>query len=88
MAPKGSGTAGTSSSGLHYNLFRYYDPDSGRFTQQDPIGLMGGFNLYAYAPNEFSWIDPHGLRKCMGRGQSDPHKGVKDASAYLENSPH
>ncbi|KJN13026.1 hypothetical protein SS37_25100 [Enterobacter sichuanensis] len=28
--------------GLHYNLFRYYDPDCGRFTQQDPIGLAGG----------------------------------------------
>ncbi|UUC95990.1 RHS repeat-associated core domain-containing protein [Comamonas sp. C11] len=28
--------------GLHYNLFRYYDPDIGRFTQQDPIGLAGG----------------------------------------------
>ncbi|HCQ7773721.1 TPA: hypothetical protein OL852_004754, partial [Enterobacter kobei] len=26
-------------SGLHYNLFRYYDPDCGKFTQQDPIGL-------------------------------------------------
>ncbi|KYO05897.1 hypothetical protein BJP35_4259 [Enterobacter sp. J49] len=32
--------------GLHYNLFRYYDPDCGRFTQQDPIGLAGGINLY------------------------------------------
>ncbi|BCT14707.1 hypothetical protein R1TS_27350 [Enterobacter cloacae] len=28
--------------GLHYNLFRYYDPDCGRFTQHDPIGLAGG----------------------------------------------
>ncbi len=28
--------------GLHYNLFRYYDPDSARFTRQDPIGLAGG----------------------------------------------
>ncbi len=37
--------------GLHYNLFRYYDPDSGRFTQHDPIGLAGGINLYRYAPN-------------------------------------
>ncbi|WP_102781224.1 RHS repeat-associated core domain-containing protein, partial [Providencia stuartii] len=36
--------------GLHYNTFRYYDPDIGRFTQQDPIGLAGGLNLYQYAP--------------------------------------
>jgi hypothetical protein len=40
--------------------FRYYDPDIGRFTQPDPIGLLGGFNLYQYAPNELTWIDPWG----------------------------
>ncbi|WP_422047231.1 RHS repeat-associated core domain-containing protein [Rosenbergiella epipactidis] len=52
-------------SGLHYNLFRYYDPDSGRFTQLDPIGLAGGLNLYQYAPNALGWVDPLGLsRKC------------------------
>jgi len=50
--------------GLHYNLFRYYDPDSGRFTQQDPIGLAGGINLYQYAPNALGWVDPWGLMKC------------------------
>ncbi|WP_370470001.1 RHS repeat-associated core domain-containing protein [Snodgrassella alvi] len=47
--------------GLHYNTFRYYDPDIGRFTQPDPIGLLGGFNLYQYAPNSLMWIDPWGL---------------------------
>ncbi|MCA8341231.1 RHS domain-containing protein [Burkholderia cepacia] len=47
--------------GLHYNTFRYYDPDVGRFINQDPIGLMGGPNLYRYAPNPVSWIDPWGL---------------------------
>ncbi|WP_143421274.1 RHS repeat-associated core domain-containing protein [Gilliamella apicola] len=47
--------------GLHYNTFRYYDPDIGRFTQPDPIGLLGGLNLYQYAPNGFTWIDPLGL---------------------------
>ena len=36
--------------GLHYSLFRYYDPDCGRFTQQDPIGLAGD-KPYQYAPN-------------------------------------
>ncbi|WP_114921716.1 RHS repeat-associated core domain-containing protein [Neisseria elongata] len=47
--------------GLHYNFFRYYDPDIGRFTQQDPIKLLGGESLYAYAPNVQKWIDFSGL---------------------------
>lgn len=45
---------------LHYNTFRYYDPQIGRFTTQDPIGLEGGFNLYTYALNPIVWIDPWG----------------------------
>jgi len=49
--------------GLHYNRFRYYDPDVGRFIHQDPIGLLGGINLYQYAPNPMAWIDPLGLAK-------------------------
>ena len=28
--------------GLHYNLMRYYEPEAGRFVNQDPIGLLGG----------------------------------------------
>lgn len=48
-------------SGLHYNMFRFYDPDIGRFTQPDPIGLQGGINLYRYAPNPIEWFDPFGL---------------------------
>jgi len=50
--------------GLHYNLFRYYDPQVGRFIVQDPIGLNGGWNLYQYAPNPLGWIDPLGLNNC------------------------
>lgn len=58
-----------SESGLHYNHFRYYDPQTGRFISQDPIGLLGGINHYQYAPNHINWIDPLGLsckEECSG----------------------
>ncbi|WP_279508562.1 RHS repeat-associated core domain-containing protein, partial [Hahella sp. CR1] len=47
--------------GFHYNRHRYYDPQSGRFINQDPIGLLGGANAYQYAPNPVGWVDPFGL---------------------------
>ncbi|MDP9939108.1 RHS repeat-associated protein [Pseudomonas sp. 3400] len=46
--------------GLHYNTFRFYDPDIGRFISPDPIGLAGGINLFQYAPEPFGWVDPWG----------------------------
>ncbi|MDU4085588.1 MAG: RHS repeat-associated core domain-containing protein, partial [Enterobacter asburiae] len=80
--------------GLHYNLFRYYDPDCGRFTQQDPIGLAGGINLYQYAPNALGWVDPWGLSRCKApngykTGDVDPHgnlsPGVNRASGHTNS---
>ena len=49
--------------GLHYNRFRYYDSDVGMFVSRDPIGLMGGNNVFQYAPNPIGWFDPWGLAK-------------------------
>ncbi|WCM94291.1 RHS domain-containing protein [Acidovorax sp. NCPPB 2350] len=46
--------------GLHYNRFRYYDPVTGRFVHQDPIGLRGGINLFEYGPTPLEWFDPLG----------------------------
>uniref|UniRef100_UPI0015E084FC RHS repeat domain-containing protein n=1 Tax=Pseudomonas plecoglossicida TaxID=70775 RepID=UPI0015E084FC len=54
--------------GLHYNTFRYFDPEAGRFITQDPIGLAGGRNLYSYAPNTIGWVDPLGwCSKALGK---------------------
>jgi len=51
---------------LHYNRYRYYNNSISRFISKDPIGMIGGLNLYSYAPNPINWIDPLGLksRKC------------------------
>jgi RHS repeat-associated protein len=46
----------------YYNRARMYDPSTGRFLNQDPIGLRGGSNLYRYVGNDpLSFIDPYGL---------------------------
>jgi RHS repeat-associated protein len=47
---------------LHYNYFRDYDPATGRYLETDPIGLIGGMNLYAYVDgNPVVYIDEFGL---------------------------
>ena len=40
---------------------RYYEPEAGRFVNQDPIKLLGGEHLYGFAPNALAWVDPLGL---------------------------
>ena len=48
--------------GTLYRRNRYYDPTTGRFTQEDPIGLAGGMNLYGYAGGDpINFADPFGL---------------------------
>lgn len=48
--------------GLYYVRNRWYDPVLARFTSEDPIGIAGGLNTYAYAGNDpVSFRDPSGL---------------------------
>ena len=52
---------------LYYNRHRYYDPSIGSYVNQDPIGLMGGSNKFAYPTSPTSGTDPLGLfdsQKC------------------------
>lgn len=52
-------------SGLLYRRNRYVDPATGRFTQEDPIGLAGGLNLYGFAGGDpVNATDPFGLKEC------------------------
>jgi len=52
--------------GLYFNRARYYDPAIGRFVSEDPIGLLGGSNFYAYVENDpINSIDPLGLAQCL-----------------------
>ena len=45
--------------GLAYNRFRHYSPETGAYISQDPIRLKAGLtNLYAYVHDVNAWIDP------------------------------
>lgn len=47
--------------GLYYYRYRYYSAVLGRFVSTDPIGLLGGINLYTYVgDNPLMWMDPVG----------------------------
>ena len=70
--------------GLHYNLMRYYEPEAGRFVNQDPIGLLGGINLYQFSPNVQTWIDPLGLNAKLSEMAQSVHNlagGLKTPDA-------
>jgi RHS repeat-associated protein len=56
---------------LHYNTFRDYSPEIGRYIESDPIGLRGGLNTYAYVyDNPLGVVDPMGNIPIDSGGQS------------------
>ncbi|RMU86101.1 Rhs protein, partial [Pseudomonas coronafaciens pv. porri] len=72
--------------GLHYNTFRYYDPEIGRFITQDPIGLSGGIHIYQYALNPIAYIDPLGLAFSSGKGTHNAIATLYDSKGNVKAS--
>ena len=75
VGPDGTGNAAQYTSrendgatGLYFYRARYYDPVLKRFISQDPIGLAGGENVFAYVEgNPVKYVDPSGERRTPPR---------------------
>src|SRR5437868_4042737 len=67
--------------GQMYMRSRFYDPASGRFTQEDPIGIAGGLNVYGFANGDpVTNSDPYGL-KADGCGSKKDEKPCRNPKA-------
>jgi len=69
--------------GKYYNLNRYYDPKTGRYTQVDPIGFAAGdVNLFRYVSNnDVNVIDPYGLQEVIEKYFAGIVKGSRSLNA-------
>lgn len=47
--------------GLYYNRFRYYEAPIGGYLSNDPIGFLGGLQLFAYVATPTNGVDMLGL---------------------------
>ena len=67
--------------GLQYNRARYYDPTTGRWTTEDPLGFAAGdSNLYRYVGNDpTNHSDPTGLFDFAGVIQPVINLAIKQA---------
>jgi RHS repeat-associated protein len=64
---------------LHYNHFRYYDPEIARYYTPDPLGLAPAPNTLAYVANPLAWTDPLGLAPCR---KNEPEDITWDERVY------
>ncbi|EHR1235193.1 AHH domain-containing protein, partial [Escherichia coli] len=76
-------------SGLCYNRFRYYEPESGMYLVSDPLGLLGGEQTYRYVPNPLGWIDQYGLAGCpraLARAMKRANRNLAKSAGYMNRA--
>ena len=76
-------------SGLHDNGFRTYEPRTGRYVESDPIGLLGGYNTYAYVKsNPLSLYDLLGLDTILiiATENPKPERWVKPTEYQIDKA--
>ncbi|MEU4795815.1 DUF6531 domain-containing protein [Streptomyces sp. NPDC023327] len=78
--------------GLHYNHFRHYDPESARYLSPDLLGLGPAPDPFAYVSNPLLWADPLGLAPCdvaLGYRFGDTKKFAeqRNFTHYMDLSP-
>ena len=72
--------------GLAYNRFRYYSPETGAYIRQDPIRLEAGLtNLYAYVHDVNAWVDPWGLELIPNKVAGNAREAL--AKKWLQKIP-
>jgi RHS repeat-associated protein len=74
--------------GLHYNRFRYYDPDAGHYISRDPLGLRAGLRVYGYVEDPEVASDPLGLSPQPGSGCSTQQVGPHKVGPYKSVGGH
>ncbi|MCW5872579.1 MAG: RHS repeat-associated core domain-containing protein [Candidatus Eremiobacteraeota bacterium] len=73
---------------LVYMRQRWYDPTLQRFISRDPIGLMGGVNIYSYAKNNpVRLTDSRGMAPGDYEGEWELDARVKDRDYYRRKDP-
>ncbi|MGW7363711.1 putative T7SS-secreted protein [Streptomyces sp. NPDC054841] len=81
--------------GLHYNFFRHYDPETGRYLTSDPLGLAPAPNPATYVRNPSVCTDRLGLApdacpqegELLYRGDSRSPQEIRQAGGFTSAVP-